>query len=71
MFKYLRNGVFSLALSATTLLSVSELSAAPRKSYGSKSYSTESHSNETIFQRKPLTQGMDTPAKSMVVLKRK
>ncbi|KKM60715.1 MAG: hypothetical protein K940chlam5_01228 [Candidatus Anoxychlamydiales bacterium] len=43
MFRYLKGGMLGLALLATMFLSVSELSAVPRKTYKSKSYSTKSY----------------------------
>lgn len=69
MFKYLKNGVFSLAFLAMTLLSVSDLSAAPRKTCGSKASSTKSYNspaknqNKKSYAKKAPYEGYGKPSK--------
>ncbi len=62
MFKYLKNGMFSLALLATTFLSVGELSAAPKKSYTQKSYSTKTTTKKPYVKKAPYA-GYGKPSK--------
>ena len=53
MFRYLKNGIFGLALFATIFLSASELSAAPRKTYIQKSYSTKNYAKKPYSKKAP------------------
>lgn len=62
MFKYLKNGAFTLALLATTFLSVGELSAAPKKSYTQKSYSTKTTTKKPYVKKAPYA-GYGKPSK--------
>lgn len=62
MFNYLKNGTFSLALLATTFLSVGELSAAPRKPYTKKSYSTKTTTKKFYSKKAPYA-GYGQPSK--------
>lgn len=57
MFKYLKNGAFSLALLATTILSVGDLNAAPKKSY-----STKTTTKKTYVKKAPYA-GYGKPSK--------
>ncbi len=62
MFKYLKNGAFSLALLAIAFLSVGELNAAPRKSYTKKSYSAKSTTKKPYVKKAPYA-GYGKPSK--------
>lgn len=62
MFKYLKNGAFSLALLATTILSVGELSAAPKKAYTQKSSSTKATTKKPYVKKAPYA-GYGKPSK--------
>lgn len=72
MFRYLKGGILGLALLATTFLSVSELSAVPRKTYSTKSYikkpykpkmySTRSYTQKSYAKKSPY-QGYGKPSK--------
>ncbi len=62
MFKHLKTGVFYSVLLAAAILSVGELSAAPRKPYSTKAYSTKSYNKKTYSKKAPYA-GYGKPSK--------
>lgn len=62
MFKYLKNGAFSLAVLATAFLSVGELNAAPKKTYTQETYSTKVATKKSYSKKAPYA-GYGKPSK--------